>query len=897
MNLKDFPRPLSDNGKGIHFELDVRQQNLDVLIPLMVQMGMKWGVFYVGDELQAQASARAAWQNGIMPILRPKTLINGNYNWEATVTNVLKECPAAWIQVFNEPGDPREWRLTPQLVDSFRQDPTLMRGMRKKSGMTRWLGNFAGYNRDIYANNWRNAAERVVSAGGFPGIQTLDRGDIQAALAGASQAILDRLWGAWHCYASNHPVNYPYDDRNQADHPGANVFTDDTCQLSFIEYQEWIRQVVGFYPPCIVTEGGYVMDQSEDSRYPRTTPALHASQHVAIFDQFRGKLANGEPLRDDVFAYCPFILRSVDYYSFSWLQVAPDTVKAVSTMPAFVRKSSWDGPPPPLSTEKLPMGPYCISLDDLKPDPKIWSDQAKEAAILVMTPVDVSKLQQVVDACHPLILARYYNPKYGLARPGMDRRVHLEMQAPFIARMVADPKAAALELFNDMRADVEALRPFDKVIWMGLNEPDVSSREKCQALNAMTIEWAALMHGIGVECGAYALGEGNPPDLTWWKDLEPGIIACNYYVFVHEYAAPDFASAFPWHIGRFTLMLPQLSAETQSKIKILIGESGYDGGVIGLPLEGWFKHFVSMKGYIQKVLQPLADLVATYPQVKACITFAAAWGTAPSFNVGDQPDYAQWIAQLPNRPLSGSGWFPGAMKKPITVNFWKGRAGNAMKAVVVHIAVGNGSLFGLFNDPKNQRSAHFWVSRSGAVEQYVSINDSAWANGLIDRPTWKGIVAGVNPNYQTISIEHEGQPADGWTSEMVKADLAILSWIASQTELKYVVHDSLIGHSEITASKPHCPGPNVPWGILGGGLAPEQVIIAAIQADIQVHPERPVNDQAWLVKYIVEHNLGFPETEERRIEVAGVKILYMATTLAYVWMIEGDNASATHALK
>ena len=122
---------------------------------------------------------------------------------------------------------------------------------------------------------------------------------------------------------------------------------------------------------------------------------------------------------------------------------------------------------------------------------------------------------------------------------------------------------------------------------------------------------------------------------------------------------------------------------------------------------------------------------------------------------------------------SATGWCSFAERRD-SGNFWPGRRGLKTKAVVLHIAetTFQGAVSWLA-DPKSNASAHFVVGKDGRIAQLVSIDDSAWANGLLftngvwltnfngqqvpASPTWSGIVEAVNPNWYTISIEHEGQ--------------------------------------------------------------------------------------------------------------------------------------------
>jgi hypothetical protein len=174
---------------------------------------------------------------------------------------------------------------------------------------------------------------------------------------------------------------------------------------------------------------------------------------------------------------------------------------------------------------------------------------------------------------------------------------------------------------------------------------------------------------------------------------------------------------------------------------------------------------------------------------------------------------------------TGRGWMPGVDQR-ISPNITKGRAGLAIRAAVIHIAQGSyaGSVSWLTNTASGV-SAHFMVSKTGAITQMVNIFDTAYANGLswntlrnswIDpdgnavKPPWIGLKVPINPNFTTVSIEHEGFTGEPWTAAMYDADRRILQYIASQTPLSYIPHDTLIGHNEISPlSRAQCPGSGV----------------------------------------------------------------------------------------
>lgn len=109
-------------------------------------------------------------------------------------------------------------------------------------------------------------------------------------------------------------------------------------------------------------------------------------------------------------------------------------------------------------------------------------------------------------------------------------------------------------------------------------------------------------------------------------------------------------------------------------------------------------------------------------------------------------------------------WYPKAIRKPIT------RHDTPMvryRGICHHVAVSEGtSLFSYFNQPGNATS-HFYVRRTGKVEQYVDTKFQAPAQ-LQGNPTM-------------ISIETQGgvrsADTEPWTPEMVTALIELDAWI------------------------------------------------------------------------------------------------------------------------
>lgn len=235
-------------------------------------------------------------------------------------------------------------------------------------------------------------------------------------------------------------------------------------------------------------------------------------------------------------------------------------------------------------------------------------------------------------------------------------------------------------------------------------------------------------------------------------------------------------------------------------------------------------------------------------------------------------------------------WCPFADRVPVS-KFWPGN--KRRRTVVLHVS--GGSYRGLINWflGGSPSSAHFGISSQGNIVQFVSVWDSAWANGAywdghrwrnargkIIRPTWQAMqVIKDNPNWTTISIEHAGFPHDAWTPAMAKANTDLLVWLGKQFPdlAPYVPGVTLIGHKDIdNVDKPFCPGPHVNYqavadranAALGGyDGTPAPLPSPVITADSPLlAPPRATEKQA--VSYITSRVTG----EYTRYDIASVII-------------------------
>ncbi|WP_291279998.1 N-acetylmuramoyl-L-alanine amidase [Galactobacter sp.] len=107
-------------------------------------------------------------------------------------------------------------------------------------------------------------------------------------------------------------------------------------------------------------------------------------------------------------------------------------------------------------------------------------------------------------------------------------------------------------------------------------------------------------------------------------------------------------------------------------------------------------------------------------------------------------------------------WYSKALKKKITRNYTATKT--TKTCIILHTAASNGdSLHAWFSNPSAAASSHFYVRKSGVVEQYVDTAQVSWASGAA--------------NSRSISIETEGLGDEAWTTAQVTALIALCQWI------------------------------------------------------------------------------------------------------------------------
>ncbi len=308
LTLRDWPRPANDNGRCFHFlpRGYFTPRDFEIQIPHLKGLQVRWVLAIYADENQLRLAAQQFKAAGVVPIWR-KTLraYQRYYAWDRDIKILNEVGLPPYFQVYNEADNGEEW-------------------------------DGRDVNRDQWVEYFVQAAKDIYNAGGYPGLQVLDpdwiRAVIQNIKAKKGDALFGRMFFVPHPYGSNHPPNWTQDEIGV---------------LGFRYAAEVFQKELGFVPPFIAGEGGWKFKNTEDNTFPIIDDKLHAKYHVELFNWFlSGKVSDGAPLPDYLFAFCPWILAgemegAAWYDSFEGNREL--TIAEVKKLPpAAVRKFSWD---------------------------------------------------------------------------------------------------------------------------------------------------------------------------------------------------------------------------------------------------------------------------------------------------------------------------------------------------------------------------------------------------------------------------------------------------------------------------------------------------------------------------------------------------------------------------
>jgi N-acetylmuramoyl-L-alanine amidase len=227
-------------------------------------------------------------------------------------------------------------------------------------------------------------------------------------------------------------------------------------------------------------------------------------------------------------------------------------------------------------------------------------------------------------------------------------------------------------------------------------------------------------------------------------------------------------------------------------------------------------------------------------------------------------------------------------------NFRAGRPSHLqVEAVVIHVIDGTQlSADATFLNPalEFKRSAHYSVSRSGEIHQYVEEQDTAFHCGVVDRPAWIGLKRGprgeiINPNFYTIGIEHEGGPDDDWPDAMYAASAALLRDLGTRfPALASLTRRNLVMHREIRASKT-CPGSKADLSRLileAGGPPVEQPELLRARSRVNIRRGQP-STSAPVVRVIPVGELVNVRASVTGESVNGISLWFQNMDDDFIW--------------
>lgn len=364
-----FPRPEGDTGAGVHTGANgwwpLGEDRGGVIAEYAGQpvyanwlataqgwrrRGLTWCVVITIDD-SALACLPTLLYAGMMVVLRPyrhypsrlgdkvmgaiKTFVGwgGQYVQLGNEPNLLPEwdawpLPAEWPTVFNDWA--HDWHADAALVESW--------------------GGLSGIDPLAPGGNWRNN-QLVWGDGDDPAfleqmLRALKR------TPGAVELLQRVGWLSVHPAALNHPLDYPDDAVNQAEHPGQTLLTRyypngmptgaSNCWRKWELYDEIVRAELGFQLPMIGTEGGAWSLNRADPRYPALTARTASDRNVAMWR------AMGQA-PDWFLAHCSWL-----WANRWWSNLAPEfEVDAMVRVPGWGNCPNTEPPELPLVEELL----------------------------------------------------------------------------------------------------------------------------------------------------------------------------------------------------------------------------------------------------------------------------------------------------------------------------------------------------------------------------------------------------------------------------------------------------------------------------------------------------------------------------------------------------------------
>lgn len=323
MSIPDFPRPPEDNGRGVHWTVNVYPPDPATMqrwIAELVALQIKWLKLLDDSGGSSEPLVRALIDNGIMPVVRIYRERPNPGHLDGRGQLAVRKLIAAGARYFetnNEPDLAAEWE------DNHRP--------------ANWL--------EIVVDNFIWDADFIINEGGLPAFPAMgpgskDNGFERVVRKGRKDLFERGAWAAIHNYTLNHPLDYPSDPVNQAGqplteeeyetlkawqyshltpeqaeahgisradyfkyqnwawdgrtmqmvndmraqskNPGQTILQDANCFRAYELFGLQIEAALGFHVPVISTEGGPVVGWGDDRRYAKMNPTTQAEMQMGI---------------------------------------------------------------------------------------------------------------------------------------------------------------------------------------------------------------------------------------------------------------------------------------------------------------------------------------------------------------------------------------------------------------------------------------------------------------------------------------------------------------------------------------------------------------------------------------------------------------------------------------
>lgn len=370
MELHEYLRPANDTGIGIHwcpgYAAAIGMAKIrEHWIPELRALGIKWVKIYNHDG--ALDFAELLLSEGFMPVVRlyrPAPNPGRLSLREIVHIDSFVRSGVRYFEFNSEPDRDSEWKG----------------GRVPANGL------------DLVAEDTIVNLEAILERGGMPAIPAVSNGStwdiVGKIVARGRRDLFDGpVWQAVHNYARNRPLDYPYDIGNQegaaftdrfyrtvADEawdenawrgrslsevnrlrmdrcaPGASVKDDHACWLAFQHFDALNRHHLGRSLPILASEGGYLVGEDSDARYPATSPNLHMAQTLEACRVLMGTSSRFPAAPEYLFCVAFAVLAnqqlggsSAWWEKFAWFStrwpggVLP-IVRALRTEPKVVRK-------------------------------------------------------------------------------------------------------------------------------------------------------------------------------------------------------------------------------------------------------------------------------------------------------------------------------------------------------------------------------------------------------------------------------------------------------------------------------------------------------------------------------------------------------------------------------